>query len=81
MTDAALAEAKAALRTELRSRRQAFVVDLAHKATLLVDTLQLAEHAVPLLGDAKVVAAYLSTPLSIIHEVGQARPSLLFFIG
>ncbi|SFS00215.1 5-formyltetrahydrofolate cyclo-ligase [Sphingomonas jatrophae] len=62
MTERTAAEAKAALRVELRNRRQAFVIDLAQKATLLVDTLQLAEHAAPLIGQARIVAAYLSTP-------------------
>ncbi len=51
---------KSELRRTLRAARARFVADEAVAAQLLVDTLQLAEHAAPHLAGARIVAGYVS---------------------
>ncbi len=54
------AAAKSALRAELRRRRAAFVGDPAQRGDMLIANLFVAEHVARRLGDARIVAGYIS---------------------
>ncbi len=57
MTDTS---AKSALREELRRRRAAFVTDPAQRGDMLIANLFVADHVSRRLGDARIVAGYIS---------------------